>query len=763
MKRSKKVSLLVRIIVPFLVLVAWLGLSGVGGPYFGRIDEVSSNDMTTFLPSSAESTKVNNELSKFRDSSAIPAIVVFESKDTLSEQQRKSIDASVERIKQTGVVRGEVSPALLSEDKKASFVVVPLDSKAEVAEEVTKLRDAVKNDQAGMEIKLTGPAVYTQDLMKAFSGIDGLLLLAALSVVFIILLVVYRSPILPIVTLMGSIFALSTAILIVWHLAKAGVVQLNGQVQGILFILVIGAATDYALLYISRYREELVRQKDAWHATLATWKASWEPIVAAGGTVTLGLLCLLVSDLGSNRALGPVGGVGIVCAVLSALTFLPAALLLLGTRAFWPRVPRKSHHGEDHAVWAKIGRLVQRHPRRLWMGCCAVLLVASFGILQLKADGVAQSAFVLGASEARDGQAVLDAHFPAGSGSPATVLVPVDRQQAVVAILEKDKGIDGVNAVSSDPSNPTLPVGAAAAKLEASLRDSIAATRTEQVNMITGTITQRMAGAPQTVIDQAITQATHAIPSVESIVASANPFKDVRAKEVDGMVLLQATLKYPADSLEARQTIERVRTAVHAEYPDVRIGGISAVQLDTNSAAERDLRIIIPLILVVITVVLMLLLRAIVAPLILLATTVLSFAATLGISALLFNHGWQYPGADPSVVIYGFVFLVALGIDYNIFLMTRVREETAARGVQKGTIHALVVTGGVISSAGIVLASTFAALYVIPILFLAQLAFIVACGVLIDTLIVRSLIVPGITLDVGRVMWWPSKLWTRKK
>lgn len=705
-----------RVIIPLVVVAVWLGLSSIGGPYFGRISEVSNNDMTLFLPRSAESTKVNNELVKFRDGRTLPVIAVFLADGQITSGQIDSINNSSAAMKQTHLVQGDVSPPIVSSDRQSAYVVVPLDSSVELKTAIPKLRSAVaeSNASSGLSYKFTGPAMFAESLISAFAGIDGVLLLVALSVVFAILLFVYRSPILPVVTLLGAMFALSVAILLVWWLAKAGVIELNGQVQGILFILVIGATTDYSLLYIARYREEFIRLGDRWNATKVAWKASWEPIVAAGGTVTLGLLCLLVSDLGSNKALGPVGGIGIILAVVSALTFLPSILLLFGGKAFWPRTPKKlatkniDYH-QAHPAWSKVGRLVGRYPRRLWVGLTVLLLAACLLVLQLKANGVAQSDFVLGASEARDGQALLDQHFPGGSGSPAYILAPQQNQDQVVAILDQDTGVAGVSLATDSSRLPNLPVGVSASKIP----------------------------------------------------GAATLFADVQPKIVDGEVLLQATLTDPADSLAARHTIERLRAEIQNGYPTVNIGGISAVQLDTGVAAEHDLRLIIPLILVVITIILMLLLRSIVAPLVLLMTTLLSFGATLGIAALLFNNVWHYPGADPSVVIYGFVFLVALGIDYNIFLMTRVREEVAKNGLRQGTIKALVVTGGVISSAGIVLASTFAALYVIPILFLAQIAFIVAFGVLLDTLVVRSLLVPSLTLEAGRFMWWPSRLFKK--
>ena len=757
-------SLLKRFVLPVMVVMAWLGVGALGGPYFGRIEEVSSNDLATFLPSSAESTTVNEVLKKFRESGTIPAIVVFESGAELTIQQKSQITSAVKAMEATGAVQGAISPAITSQDKKAQIVVVPMDSNAEFDVEVPKLQKAVADNKPGVEYKFTGPAMFSRDLNKAFAGIDGTLLFVALAVVFVILLVVYRSPILPIVTLAGAVLALTGAILLVWYLAKAGIMQLNGQVQGILFILVIGAATDYALLYIARYREELTHWQTKWQATTAAWKASWEPIIAAGGTVTLGLLCLLASDLGSNKALGPVGGVGVLFAVASALTFLPAALLLLGRAAFWPRPPKylpnkkQTDYHKSHPAWAKVGGFVGRYPRKIWASTIVLLLIAAAFLPQLRAEGVSQQDLIVGPSEARDGQAMLDRHFPGGSGSPLYVITPAEKRDEVVAMLEAEKGVDDVSVMTADKAITSLPLGRERARIEQKIREEITATRNDQLKSLRASIEAQMVGAPIEAIEQAYEQAVASVPSVDALFTRANPFKTITQKEVDGTIVLQATLKDAASSVAARETVARLRSQIQPSYPGVLFGGVSAIQLDTNNAANHDLWVIMPLILLSITIVLMLLLRSIVAPLVLLATTVLSFAATLGVAALMFNHVWDFAGADPSVLIFGFVFLVALGIDYNIFLMTRVREETGKIGHRAGTLKGLAVTGGVITSAGIVLASTFAALYVIPILFLAQIAFIVAFGVLLDTLIVRSLLVPALTLEIGRPVWWPSRL-----
>ena len=512
-------------------------------------------------------------------------------------------------------------------------------------------------------------------------------------------------------------------------MAEAGLLQLNGQVQGILFILVIGAATDYSLLYLARLREELSNHESTLIATRAALKGSFEPILAAGGTVVVGLLCLLLSDLGSNRALGPVGGVGIAYSMLAALTFLPAMLLLFGRAAFWPRRPEydKTHmdsYESRHKLWAWVGRLVAKHPRRIWVGTTIALLVACLGVFQLKADGVPQSELVLGYSESRDAQNIIDEHFPGGSGAPTYVLVDQAKSADVTAVIDKKDGVDGISVLSSDAPSGAIPVGESKAKL----------------------------------IDQLV-ERSGSLQAAEA----ANPFGKAAPTVVNGKEMLQVTLVDAADSFAARETIVAIRESIASVDESALVGGITALQYDTNQEGIRDRSIIIPVILVAITIILIVLLRSLVAPFVLLATTVVSFGATLGISALLFNHVWGFAGADPSVILFGFVFLVALGIDYNIFLMTRVREETMKSGVRVGTIRALVVTGGVITSAGLVLAATFAALNVIPILFLAQIAFVVAFGVLLDTIIVRSLLVPALTLEIGDRMWWPVKVKKGKK
>ncbi|WP_127792954.1 MMPL family transporter [Agromyces sp. LHK192] len=710
-----------RAAIPAVLILVWLAVFGLGGASFGRLSDVVVNDQAQFLPASAEATEVNELQAEFRDADLIPAIVVVASDSTLDDAQTTAIDDLRESVLAVdGVVADESSPVIPSEDGEAAQFVASIatgDDATPSNEVVAEIRDVLEEHPIeGAESAVTGPAGFTADLAGAFSGIDGLLLAVALLAVFLILIVVYRSPLLPILVLLTSLTALCASVLIVVSLAAADILPISGQTQGILFILVIGAATDYALLYLARYQEALTVHERRWDATWAALKGAWEPIVASGGTVIVGLLILLASELTSNKILGPVAAIGIACSLLAALTLLPALLLWAGRVAFWPRRIRVGETrtgaaaiGDDptqgRGLWAAVGRLVARRPRTVWIAATLVLAAMCLGLPQLKADGVPTSEFVLGTSQARDGQELLGEHFPAGSGTPAVIVGPEADLQAMADIALATDGVDTVTVLAEDS-----PAGQAAVT-----EDGIQAF-----------------GPPGT-------------PAPEPTV-------------VDGEVLLQATLDDPADSLEAEATVEQLRVALDEVGEDVLVGGSTAVALDTIDASLADRALIIPLVLAAILVILMLLLRSIVAPLLLIASVVLSFAAALGVSAWVFNGIFGFPGADPSVPLFAFVFLVALGVDYNIFLMTRVREESVAHGTRAGIVRGLRLTGGVITSAGLVLAATFAALGVLPILFLVQISFIVAFGVLLDTFLVRTLLVPALSYDLGRVIWQPSKL-----
>jgi len=443
-------------------------------------------------------------------------------------------------------------------------------------------------------------------------------------------------------------------------------------------VLVFGASTDYALLIVARYREEL-RRHDRRHPAMAeALRRAGPAIIASGATVIVSLLVLSVAELNSTKSLGPVLAIGVGVGMLSMLTLLPALLVIFPRGVFWPYRPTYgSAEPTTRGLWARVGWAIAPRPRITWITTAVILGVLALGLTGLKASGLTNAQSFRGHPDSVAGEAVLAAHFPAGAGEPVVVIGNPGAAAPLRAAFAATKGIAGV----------TPPVTRA------------------------------------------------------------------------GYAYLQGTLTSPPDSQAGYATIDRVRSAVHA-VPGAHalVGGTTAINLDVARASAHDRNLIIPLILVVVFVILGLLLRALVGPLVLIATVVLSFAAALGVSAFFFDHVFGFGGADTSFPLFVFVFLVALGIDYNIFLMTRVREEAIRRDARHGAIAGLAATGGVITSAGFVLAGTFAVLATIPSTFLTEIGFAVAFGILLDTIVVRSVLVTALNLDLGRWMWWPSRL-----
>ncbi|KOU90188.1 MULTISPECIES: MMPL family transporter [Streptomyces] len=682
-----------RWIVPLALLLVWLGIGGTLGPYAGKLREVATNDQAAFLPRSAESTKVLEARKAFEGAQSVPAIVVWTADGTrVTAGQQEAAARAVGGLAGRPGVTGPPSPAVVSADGLAVQAVVPL--APDLGEELPAVLDEVRQAAQrvpGTSVGIAGPAATQADLSDAFAGIDGLLVGVALGAVLLILLLVYRSVLLPLVIIISAVFALGLACAVVYALADRGAVRVDGQVQGILSILVIGASTDYALLVAARFREELAVRGDRADAALAAVRRSAGAVTASAATVALGLLALLASDLTNNRALGPVGAIGIVCAVLSSLTFLPAVLVLLGRTAYWPAVPGPADAaGEGHGVWRRIAALIDRSPRRVWVSTSVLLVVLAGFSPALSSKGVPLDEIFVNDAPSVGAQQTLARHFPGGSGNPAVVIADAGRAAEVRAAAERTEGVAAVVPVTAGGGRPGGP------------------------------------GAPLV---------------------------------VDGRVRWDVTLEASADSDAAKRTVQRLRERVHAvPGAEALVGGYTAQQFDTQQTSARDRTVIVPIVLGIILLILVALLRSVLVPVLLVATVALNFLATLGVSALVFGHLLGFSGTDASVPLYGFVFLVALGVDYNIFLMSRVREETVRSGTREGVLRGLVTTGGVITSAGVVLAATFAALMVIPLAFLVQIAFIVAFGVLLDTLVVRSLLVPALIIDIGPRAWWPSAL-----
>ena len=697
-----------------LVVIAWFIISGIFGPLFGKLTSVQENNNSSFLPKGAEATLAADQIKLFssQDSFNFPALVLFEGSSTPA-----TFGAINERVLQVGNLKlsdteakisdylapGQVISVFPSQDGKALLANIPLDGNA-IAEILPNDKPvlpaviaALREDLGpiakanGFTPYVTGPGGLLGDLFGAFGTLDSSLLLTTLGVVALILIIVYRSPVLWIIPLLSSLFALSTAGGIVYLLAKKNIIDVDGQSQGILSVLVIGAATDYALLLIARYREELHFFDNRFDAMRAAYKGVWEPILASGSTVSISLLILLFSQLTNTAGLGPIGAIGIVCSMITILTLLPALLLVFGRWIFWPRIPRND--GDDHVMsgtWSKIANGIGRNPRKAWIITGVILLGFAGASTTLKADGIGTVDTFTGNPESVVGQKLLVTHFPGGEGDPTQIVIAADKIAAVTAAVKSAPGV------------------------------------------------------------------TEVAPMLDGMPIDGQPAPEV--KIVNGRAILNVTLDKAPDSVDAGNDIPKIRELAHAADATSLVGGTSAVYFDVRTANDRDNKTIIPIILIVITVILGLLLRSILSAVVLLGTVVLSYFATLGVCALVFNHIFGFAGGDNSFPLFAFIFLVALGIDYNIFLMTRVREESAKIGTRAGVIKGVTVTGAVITSAGIVLAATFAVLGLLPLVPLAELGFAVGFGVLLDTIIVRSILVPALVHEIGPKIWWPSKL-----
>lgn len=719
---------------------------GFGGMAQGQISSVTENDQAFFLPESAESTLASEAAAEFKESNELPLLiaVVKPGDSAFTEEELAELAPVGEALPGIELSSGETLadvmtsqfiPAVPNEDATAVLLPVNLDTASvnEPDDDGQRLVNSLVEDVRAFladefgdmdaDFFVSGPAAIVADLGGAFAGIDLTLLLVAVVLVFIILIFVYRSLYLPIAVLITAIAALCAAVLVVYNLALKDVLDLNGQTQGILSILVIGATTDYSLLVVSRYRDELKEDVTPIQALANSVKGVWEPILASGGTVIAGLLALLLSDLSSTASLGPIAAIGIIFSMLAALTLLPGLLMIFGNKfaraVFWPaKLPEKADDPDGidgHGIWSRWARIVGKNDRRVWVGSLILLVALAAFAPTFQAQGTSQTEQFVDRPDSVIGFDILGDKFDVGSVEPIEVVISND---AVDAAIEEISAIDGVESVTPTVDPESVPEG---------MPEGMPA---DAEGMPAGEMPAGMPGAQQ---------------EGEPLV-------------IDNRVLLSVSTSMPSGDTAAAGVVQQIRDIAHELDSESLVGGASAQNLDTQQTARSDLFKIIPVVLIIIMVMLVILLRSFVAPLLLVLANILSFASAMGISAIIFNWILDHPGADASVPLYAFVFLVALGIDYTIFLMARVREESEEVGTRKGLLRGLAVTGGVITSAGIVLAATFGALAVIPLLFMLQLAIIVPLGLLIDTFIVRTSLIAGLVHDTGDPVWWPRKI-----
>ncbi|MFC0529594.1 MMPL family transporter [Phytohabitans kaempferiae] len=668
----------------YLIIVFWLAVVALAAPLAGKLTEVEDNEAQSWLPGSAESTQVLDKQAAFASPDTIPAVVVYARSSGLTGADRAKVAADAQHFGQLTELDGQVQGPAVSADGQAAQIFVPLnlgpegwDRAGTIVDSMRATADAGAN---GMDVHITGPAGNAADSAAAFEGIDSTLLFATIAVVVVILLFTYRSPVLWLLPVISAGVALTCAQAVIYLLAKHADLTVNAQSAGILTVLVFGAGTDYALLLVARYREELRRHHDRHEAMAFALHRAGPAIVASAATVAVGMICLLFAETNSTRGLGPVAAIGIVVGLAVMLTLLPALLVTVGRWIFWPVRPKEgSPEPTTYGLWAKVGARIARRPRATWITTSIVLAIMAIGLVQLDATGLSNKESFRGNPDSIVGEEVLARHFPAGVGTPVVVVSDAAQAAEVRTRFAATEGIE--------PSSVREPV--------------------------------------------------------------------VRG----GIAYMEGTLTAPPDSPDAYDTVDRVRAGVHAvPGANAQVGGQTAINLDLQRAARHDRNLIIPIVLLVVLVILGVLLRAVVAPIVLVATVVLSFAAALGVSALIFRHVFGFGGADSSLPLFVFVFLVALGIDYNIFLMTRVREEVTRHGTKRAALIGLAATGGVITSAGVVLAGTFAVLATLPLTAFAEIGFAVAFGVLLDTIIVRAVLVTALNLDIGRRMWLPSRL-----
>jgi RND superfamily putative drug exporter len=669
---AKVANLVSRGRTSLLLLVMWLLILPVSGVLGSMLYGIANNDASSYLPRSAESTQVYSILAHQGRPQPATATVVYVRETGITQQDRARVAADASRF--AGLTGGlPVSRPIPSADGRALIVNVPVPGN--VAHGVSAMRAQIaSNRPAGLQASVTGPAGQAADIIGVFAdGLDGKILGATIVVVTVVLLLTYRSPVLWLLPLLTVGVSYNVATAAIYLLAGRTGMVISSETTGILPVLVFGAGTDYALLLIARYREELQRHADRRAAMAVAWRRAVPAMAASAATVSISLLCLSVAEMNSTRGLGAAGAIGIAAALIGMTTLLPAVLTLTGRWIFWPSSPRPGTQPADGAgLWGRIGRRIGRRPRPVWIGAVVALVLLSAGLGQSR-FGLSQTQVFRTTPDSAVGLALVARHYPAGASDPTLVVVP-DREAAGVSMAAR--GIAGV--------------------------------------------------------------------------AQVLPASQIGGRSLIPVVLTDAPLTPGAEA-----TVQRLRNAFHP-FPGTMVGGDTAMDLDTRSSSVRDAKVVMPLVLAVILVILALVLRALVAPLILVATVALSYLASLGAGSLLFQHVFGFAAFDYSVPLMGFVFMVALGVDYNIFLMTRARQEVAERGHRRGVLAGLRATGGVITGAGIVLAATFAVLSVMPLVFMVELGTLVALGVLIDTLIVRSIVVPALALDLGPVVWWPS-------
>ncbi|MEU6066038.1 MMPL family transporter [Streptomyces sp. NPDC047082] len=661
--------------IPWLLLALWIGVLAVASPFASELAGVQRNRVTDYLPTSADSTQVAKIQDRLPGGETTELVLVYHRDGGLTAADKATAGQQIVTIARqhtlTGTPRGIPS-------KDGTTLMYPVNSNEPGTDE--KKRDAlvedvrrVAHDRDGLTVDVGGPSATATDAGEVYQSLGGPLLYTTVAVVAVLLILIYRSPLLWLVPLVVAGTADFLSMGVAYGLNQAFGTTVSGQSSGVMTILVFGAGTDYALLLVSRYREELRRHERAYDAMRAALRGCGPAVLASSGTVAAGLLCLLAADLNSSRGMGPLGTVGVLCALAAMLTLLPAVLVLLGRRVFWPLVPAYgSTPKARRSLFAAMGSSAGRRPRTVLAAGAVLLGALALGALNLPGTVKQQDTFV-DKPDSVVAMETLAKAYPERSGQPIDVITPADRTGATLAAVRDTHGVAGAQ----------------------------------------------------------------------------------RGRTGGGWTEISVIAAAPPQSAAETATIKELRHALKGSY----VGGPSAQQIDLEDTNARDRLVVVPVVLLSVLLILVALLRSLVAPLILVTAVVAVWGAALGIGGLVFEPLLGLHGTDPGLGLLSFVFLVALGVDYGIFLMHRMREESL-NGAEPdaAALTALRTTGGVIASAGLVLAATFAVLTNMGLVPLVELGFVISVGVLLDTFLVRTYLVTSASVALGRRVWWPGRL-----
>ncbi|MFC1260821.1 MULTISPECIES: MMPL family transporter [Streptomyces] len=664
-----------RRVVPWLVLGLWIAVLAIAAPFASNLSDVQRDRAVDYLPASADSTQVAKIQDRLPGGEATEMVVVYHRDTGLTAADRATAADQIAEIASAHPLTDRPT-GVPSED--GTTLMYPVASTEPGQDE--EARDALVDDVQriadggdGLSVEVGGTGALTTDAGEVYNSLDGPLLYTTAAVVALLLILIYRSPFLWLVPLAVAGIADYLSMGVAYGLNQWFGTSVSGQSTGIMTILVFGVGTDYALLLVSRYREELRRFERPYDAMAAALRGCGPAVLASSGTVAAGLLCLLAADLNSSRGMGPLGTVGVLCALAAMLTLLPAILVLLGRRVFWPLVPR---HGSTpkprRSLMNAMGGSAERRPRAVLVGGALLLGALALGSFNLPGTLKQEDSFT-SEPESIAVMETLAAAYPERGTQPITVMAPADRAEEVLAEAHDTRGVE----------------------------------------------------------------------------------RAVAGRSGEGWTELTVLASAPPQSAAETATIEALRDRLDGSY----VGGPSAQQIDLEDTNARDTVIVVPLVLLSVLLILVVLLRALVAPLILVAAVVAVWGAALGIGGLVFGPVLGFEGTDPGLGLLSFVFLVALGVDYGIFLMHRMREESL-HGAEpaRAALTALRTTGGVIASAGLVLAATFAVLTSMPMVQLVELGFVIAVGVLLDTFLVRTYLVTSASVALRRRVWWPGRL-----